>query len=300
MTDHDFLFKVVVIGDAGVGKSTFVNKISTDSNVQYKSRTIKVDDIVIKGQIWDSGNDRFKAYHGAVGALVIYSVTSRASFKNCETWLNEIKSNAQPGAVITLVGNKSDMNDSREVPEDEAKTFALKNNLSFIEVSAILDHGVGEAVDRLLMEIFKQQTSQPSPQPQQQQQPPTYYPRNQTPSYPPSSVPPIHDPLRIPPPVRPGPGFGIGSGDLYPSPGAGFGYIPGLDPFGGGSLIGPHHPGFGIRDPFAPNPAHFPSGRGSLPPRGARFDPFGPPGVRPYPDSDHFPPPGNFDDDMYM
>jgi hypothetical protein len=109
------------------------------------------------------------------------------------------------------------------------------------------------------------------------------------------------------------PPFGVGGEDLYPGPGGGFGYIPGApggDPFhqpghGGGSLIGPNHPGFGLRDPFAP-PLPGGGGFGGFPgvrppPRGSRFDPFGPPGVRPNPDNDHFPPPGgDFSDDMYM
>jgi len=303
MTDHDFLFKVVVIGDSGVGKSTLIEKYTKDSKdltVEYKHRAIKVDDIVIKGQIWDVRNDKYKAYNGALGALLVYSVHSRASFKNCENWLSELKA-FNAGIVVMLVGNKCDLN-AREVPEDEAKTFALKNNLNFIETSAKDDISVGEAFERLLLEIFKQQTSTSQQQQQQQQQPSSSNQKNQSPHvphYPPYSMPPVHDPLRVPPPHRPD--FGIGSGDLYPSPGAGFGYIPGLDPFHGGNLIGPHHPGFGIRDPFAPNPAYFPGGgRGILPPRGARFDPFGPPGVRPYPDNDHLPPPGHFDDDMYM
>jgi len=82
-----------------------------------------------------------------------------------------------------------------------------------------------------------------------------------------------------------------------------------MDPFHqpgyGGSHIGPNHPGFGIRDPFAP-PFSGGGGFGGFPgvrppPRGARFDPFGPPGTRPNPDNDHFPPPGgDFSDDMYM
>jgi small GTP-binding protein len=306
MSGHDFLFKVVVIGDSGVGKSSLIEKYTKDSKdvtVEYKQKAIKVEDIVIKGQIWDVGVDKYKAYSGAVGALLVYSVNSKASFKNCEVWLNELKSfNAHPGMVVMLVGNKCDLNDTREVPEDEAKSFALKNNLTFIETSAKDDTGVGEAFERILLDIYKQQTSTGQPthnQQQQQHQPPTN--QSHVPQYPHYGVPPpVHDPLRVPPPHRPD--FGIGpSGDLYPSPGAGFGYIPGLDPHGG-NLIGPHHPGFGIPDPFAPNPSHFPrGGRGSLPPRGARFDPFGPPGTRPYPDNDHLPPPGgHFDDDMYM
>eukprot|EP01124_Arcella_intermedia_P032247 TRINITY_DN7487_c0_g1_i1.p1 TRINITY_DN7487_c0_g1~~TRINITY_DN7487_c0_g1_i1.p1 ORF type:complete len:312 (-),score=40.61 TRINITY_DN7487_c0_g1_i1:62-997(-) len=121
-----------------------------------------------------------------------------------------------------------------------------------------------------------------------------------------------YDPLRIGPVHRPPPRYPFSSGgdDLLPGPGGGFGYLPGggplapypFDPFsgGGGSLVGPHHPGFGLRDPRMPP---FPNRGGPTPfppPPGARFDPFGPPGVRPNPDHDHLPPPGHYDDDMFI
>jgi len=116
------------------------------------------------------------------------------------------------------------------------------------------------------------------------------------------------DPLRIGPPRTPQypqglPPFGTGGEDLYHGPGGGFGFIPGGDPYGGvpfgggGSLIGPHHPGFGIRDPSRPPLPNGGRGFPFPPPPGARFDPYGPPGVRPNPDPDHLPPPGhNYDD----
>jgi len=129
-----------------------------------------------------------------------------------------------------------------------------------------------------------------------------------TPLSPSGYQPPDYDPLRIGPPrtgtpypSRPPLGGGIGGDDLLAGPGGGFGFLPG---FGGGGvyggpayggLVGPNHPGFGIRNPHAPQ---FPLG--SYPP-GARFDPYGPPGVRPNPDNDHLPPPGrDYSDDMFM
>jgi len=176
-----------VIGDSGVGKSNLIERYTKDSfkeetkttiGVEFGHKTIKVDDKVIKAQIWDTaGQERFKAltrgyYRGALGALLVYSITSRVSFSNCETWLDELKAHADPGIIIMLVGNKCDLTNLREVPEAEAKSFAVKNKLSFIETSAKEDLCVGQAFERLLLEIYKQQTStiqsEPpdSPQPQ--------------------------------------------------------------------------------------------------------------------------------------
>jgi len=90
---------------------------------------------------------------------LVYSITNRVSFHNCETWLEELKAHADPGIIIMLVGNKCDLSNLREVPETEAKTWAQKNKLSFIETSAKEDVGVSQAFERLLIEIYKQQTS---------------------------------------------------------------------------------------------------------------------------------------------
>jgi len=174
LEDHDFLYKVVVIGDSGVGKSNLIERYTKDTfkeetkttiGVEFGHKTIKVDDKVIKAQIWDTaGQERFKAltrgyYRGALGALLVYSITNRVSFSNCETWLEELKAHADPGIIIMLVGNKCDLSSLREVPEAEAKSFAHKNKLSFIETSAKEDYCVGQAFERLLLEIYKQQTS---------------------------------------------------------------------------------------------------------------------------------------------
>jgi len=169
-----FLYKVVVIGDSGVGKSNLIERYTKDTfkeetkttiGVEFGHKTIKVDDKVIKAQIWDTaGQERFKAltrgyYRGALGALLVYSITNRVSFHNSETWLDELKTHADPGIIIMLVGNKCDLSNLREVPETEAKSFAQKNKLAFIETSAKEDNCVGQAFERLLLDIYKQQTS---------------------------------------------------------------------------------------------------------------------------------------------
>jgi len=174
LEDHDFLYKVVVIGDSSVGKSNLIERYTKDTfkeetkttiGVEFGHKTIKVDDKVIKAQIWDTaGQERFKAltrgyYRGAFGALLVYSITNRVTFHNCETWLGELLAHADQGIIIMLVGNKCDLSNHREVPEAEAKSWAQKNKLAFIETSAKEDYCVGQAFERLLLEIYKQQTS---------------------------------------------------------------------------------------------------------------------------------------------
>lgn len=81
----------------------------------------------------------YRYYRGAVGALLVYDISKHVTFKNVERWLQELRENADRNIVIMLVGNKSDLRHLREVPTEEAKEFAEKNKLSFIEVRLLLD-----------------------------------------------------------------------------------------------------------------------------------------------------------------
>jgi len=174
--EHDFLYKVVVIGDSGVGKSNLIDRYTKDTfreetkttiGVEFGHKTIRVDDKIIKAQIWDTaGQERFKAltrgyYRGGLGALLVYSILNKQSFENCETWLEELVTHVDPGILVMLVGNKSDMESLREVTTEEAKEFAHKNKLSFIEASAKESTNVAEAFERLIQEIYKQVNSTP-------------------------------------------------------------------------------------------------------------------------------------------
>eukprot|EP01125_Pyxidicula_operculata_P017816 TRINITY_DN628_c0_g1_i1.p1 TRINITY_DN628_c0_g1~~TRINITY_DN628_c0_g1_i1.p1 ORF type:complete len:178 (-),score=37.87 TRINITY_DN628_c0_g1_i1:605-1138(-) len=167
--EHDFLYKVVVIGDSGVGKSNLIDRYTKDTfreetkttiGVEFGHKTIKVDDKVIKAQIWDTaGQERFKAltrgyYRGALGALLVYSITSKTSFENCETWLDELVQHADPGILVMLVANKTDLESQRDVTTEEGKEFAAKHQLSFIETSAKDNSFVAEAFQRLVQGTF--------------------------------------------------------------------------------------------------------------------------------------------------
>merc|ERR1712000_271017 len=168
--EYDFLFKVVLIGDSGVGKSNLLsrftrNEFNIDSKstigVEFATRSIQVDSKTIKAQIWDTaGQERYRAitsayYRGAVGALLVYDISKHQTYENVTRWLKELRDHADANIVIMLVGNKSDLRHLRAVPTEEAKQFASENNLSFIETSALDASNVELAFQNILTEIYR-------------------------------------------------------------------------------------------------------------------------------------------------
>jgi len=149
-----------VIGDAGVGKSCimryfierkFRKALNHTVGVEFGSKVLTLGSKQVKLQIWDTaGQERFRTvtrayYRGAVGCLLVYDITSRASYDHLTTWLDDVRHLAVPGIQIVLVGNKSDMNKMREVPFFEASHFAMNHGLFFLETSAATGEGVDEA-----------------------------------------------------------------------------------------------------------------------------------------------------------
>jgi len=168
--EYDFLFKVVLIGDSGVGKSNLLsrftrNEFSMESKstigVEFATRSIAVDSKTIKAQIWDTaGQERYRAitsayYRGAVGALLVYDISKHITYENVVRWLKELRDHADSNIVIMLVGNKSDLRHLRAVPTEEAKAFAAENGLSFIETSALDASNVELAFQNILTEIYR-------------------------------------------------------------------------------------------------------------------------------------------------
>uniref|UniRef100_A0A3B3WUF6 small monomeric GTPase n=1 Tax=Poecilia mexicana TaxID=48701 RepID=A0A3B3WUF6_9TELE len=163
--EYDYLFKVVLIGDSGVGKSNLLSRFTRNEfnleskstiGVEFATRSIQVDGKTIKAQIWDTaGQERYRAitsayYRGAVGALLVYDIAKHLTYENVERWLKELRDHADNNIVIMLVGNKSDLRHLRAVPTDEARAFAEKNTLSFIETSALDSTNVEEAFKNIL------------------------------------------------------------------------------------------------------------------------------------------------------
>jgi len=169
-SNYDYLFKVVLIGDSGVGKSNLLSRFTRgefniDSKstigVEFATRSINVDGKTVKAQRWDTaGQERYRAitsayYRGAVGALLVYDIAKHATYVNVTRWLKELRDHADSNIVIMLVGNKSDLKHLRAVPTEEAKVFASENGLSFIETSALDASNVESAFQNILTEIYR-------------------------------------------------------------------------------------------------------------------------------------------------
>lgn len=171
---YNFVFKVVLIGESGVGKSNLLSRFTKDEfnhdsrttiGVEFSTRTVQLSGFTVKAQIWDTaGLERYRAitsayYRGAVGALLVYDITKHLTYESVERWLKELYEHADPHVVVMLVGNKNDLESERSVPTEEAKDFSEKNGLLFLETSALESTNVEAAFNSVLAEIHKKVSS---------------------------------------------------------------------------------------------------------------------------------------------
>ena len=165
---YDFIFKIVLIGDSGVGKTNILSRYLTDKfssttqptvGVEFGSKIVKKGEKLIKLQIWDTaGQERYKSitsayYKGAKGAFVVYDISRKSTFDNVDKWINELKNNGSEDVFIMLVGNKSDLNDKREIIEEEVKKKAQGYNIAYCETSALKGNNIEFAFESLIDKI---------------------------------------------------------------------------------------------------------------------------------------------------
>jgi Ras-related protein Rab-1A len=159
MIDYDYLFKLLIIGDSSVGKSSILLRFADDRftesflstiGVDFKIRTLTIDNKTIKLQIWDTaGQERFKTitnayYRGSHGIIIVYDITNLESFNNVARWLEDIHRYTSNTAYKILIGNKSDLLEKREVDYNTAKQFADQKGITFLETSAKNSNNVQE------------------------------------------------------------------------------------------------------------------------------------------------------------
>lgn len=168
-------YKLVIIGDSGVGKTNLLSRwarnqfsMSTRSTigVEFMSKSIELDGEQTNVQCWDTcGSDRFRAvipqyYRGAVGALVVYDITQPETFQNVQLWINELKDYCDKGVEVILIGNKSDLRHKRKISLEEGLEKAKQLDISFMETSALDCTNVQTAFKNLLSRIHNERPKQ--------------------------------------------------------------------------------------------------------------------------------------------
>ncbi|ESQ55718.1 hypothetical protein EUTSA_v10025789mg [Eutrema salsugineum] len=167
---YAYLFKYIIIGDTGVGKSCLLLQF-TDKRfqpvhdltigVEFGARMITIDNKPIKLQIWDTaGQESFRSitrsyYRGAAGALLVYDITRRETFNHLASWLEDARQHANANMTIMLIGNKCDLAHRRAVSTEEGEQFAREHGLIFMEASAKTAQNVEEAFIKTAATIYK-------------------------------------------------------------------------------------------------------------------------------------------------
>ncbi|KAJ8247904.1 hypothetical protein GJAV_G00251890 [Gymnothorax javanicus] len=166
---YDYLFKLLLIGDSGVGKTCLLFRFSEDAfnttfistiGIDFKIRTIELDGKKIKLQIWDTaGQERFRTittayYRGAMGIMLVYDITNEKSFENIKNWIRNIEEHASSDVERMILGNKCDMNDKRQVFKERGEKLAIDYGIKFLETSAKSSINVEEAFFTLGRDIM--------------------------------------------------------------------------------------------------------------------------------------------------
>ncbi|CAB07356.1 Ras-related protein Rab-2A [Caenorhabditis elegans] len=166
----DHMFKYVIIGDGGVGKSNLLLRFTdelfdpihtTTLGVEFGYKDLQIDKYKVRLRVWDTcGQENFRSiirayYRNALGALLVYDITCRKSFVHLEQWLSDLRQHGHPEMVIMLIGNKSDLKAVRDVTTEEGEAFAKKNGLTFMETSAKANKHVEKAFVNTAHEIYK-------------------------------------------------------------------------------------------------------------------------------------------------
>ena len=168
--NYDMIFKIVLIGDASVGKTNILSKYLNnefDANskatvgVEFATKNFTIEENVIKAQIWDTaGQERYRSitsayYKGAKGCLLVYDITRKATFETIDKWISELKSTSDNNLTILLIGNKCDLESQRQVTKIEAEEKAKYHNIAFMETSALDGTNLDKAFDVLINDVYK-------------------------------------------------------------------------------------------------------------------------------------------------
>ena len=168
--NYEMMFKVVLVGDSFVGKTNIMskylkNEFHEDSKatvgVEFGSKQFNIEGHSIKAQIWDTaGQERYKAitsayYKGAKGAFVVYDITRKGSFESIYKWVSDLIAAADKKLTIVVIGNKSDLEDQRQVTKEQGEETASKLEVAFMETSALSGENLDKAFEMMINEVYK-------------------------------------------------------------------------------------------------------------------------------------------------
>ena len=171
---YEFLFKLILIGDSSVGKSNILlqylkGKFDANSKatvgVEFGTKNIEINNKKIKIQIWDTaGQERYRSitsayYRGAKGAFIVYDITRKETFDNIDKWVADLKNNGDDNISIVLIGNKSDLDEKREVSKEEGVQKSEEFKTAFMETSALNGDNIDKAFDELIEQIYQNNCS---------------------------------------------------------------------------------------------------------------------------------------------
>ncbi|XP_069915207.1 ras-related protein Rab-3D [Oryctolagus cuniculus] len=166
--NFDYMFKILIIGNSSVGKTSFLFRYADDSftpafvstvGIDFKVKTVYRHDKRIKLQIWDTaGQERYRTittayYRGAMGFLLVYDIANQESFNAVQDWATQIKTYSWDNAQVILVGNKCDLEDERAVPAEDGRRLADDLGFEFFEASAKENINVRQVFERLVDSI---------------------------------------------------------------------------------------------------------------------------------------------------
>ena len=168
--NYEMMFKVVLVGDSFVGKTNIMskylkNEFHDDSKatvgVEFGSKQFNIEGHTIKAQIWDTaGQERYKAitsayYKGAKGAFIVYDITRKNSFESVEKWVSDVTAVTDKKITIVLIGNKSDLEDQRQVTKEQGEEKSSKLEIAFLETSAFSGENLDKAFEMMINEVYK-------------------------------------------------------------------------------------------------------------------------------------------------
>lgn len=163
------IYKILLIGDAAVGKTCISNRFTRDEfthrtihtiGVDFAVQSLEIEGRMIKAQIWDTaGQEKYRAitnayFRGAAGALLVFDLTSKDSFEGLSRWMKELREHAVPDICVVVVGNKVDLVDQRAVTREHATAFCAEHCCSYLETSAAENTNITQAFTMLLKGVL--------------------------------------------------------------------------------------------------------------------------------------------------